>query len=185
MKIHFETNNNNNKNNPESLVGNAGHKLLWDFEIQIDHLISARQPDPEMVNKNKSTSWNVDFAVLADYIVKLKERVKKDKYLELARESKKLGNMKVTVIPIAIGALGTVTKELVKGTGGLGNKRMSGDHPNYSIKINQNTEKCPGDLSGLTVTQIPARNHWLMLVWKTFKGVKNYESNNNDNIVRP
>ena len=33
-------------------------------------------------------------------------------------------------------------------TGGLGNKRMIGDQPNYSIVgIAQNTEKSPGDLS--------------------------------------
>ena len=33
------------------------------------------------------------------------------------------------------------------GTGGHGNKRKSGDHPNYSItKIGKNTEKSPGDL---------------------------------------
>ena len=32
------------------------------------------------------------------------------------------------------------------GTGGLGNKRMCGDCPNYSIvEIDQNTEKSPGD----------------------------------------
>ena len=31
------------------------------------------------------------------------------------RIEKKLCNMKVTVVPIIIGALGTVTKELVKG----------------------------------------------------------------------
>ena len=37
-----------------------------------------------------------------------------------------------------------------KGTGGLGNKRTSGDHPNYGIiKISQNTEKSPGDLLSL------------------------------------
>ena len=37
-----------------------------------------------------------------------------------------------------------------KGTGGVGNKRMSGDHPNYCIiKIGQNTEKSPGDLLSL------------------------------------
>ena len=40
---------------------------------------------------------------------------KRDKYLDLARELKKLGNMKVTFIPIVIGALGTVTKGLVQG----------------------------------------------------------------------
>ena len=43
----------------------------------------------------------------------------KDKYLDLARELKKLWNMKVTVIPIVIGALGTITKGLVMGLGDL------------------------------------------------------------------
>ena len=40
---------------------------------------------------------------------------KKDKYLDLARELKKLWNMKVMTVPIVIGALGTVTKLLLKG----------------------------------------------------------------------
>ena len=39
----------------------------------------------------------------------------KDKYQDLARELKKLWNLKVTVIPIVIGAVGTATKGLVKG----------------------------------------------------------------------
>ena len=51
----------------------------------------------------------------ADLRVKLKENEKKDKYLDLARELKKTWNMKVTFIPIVIGALGTVTKGLLKG----------------------------------------------------------------------
>ena len=42
----------------------------------------------------------VDFAVPADHRINLKESEKKDKYLDLARESKKLWNMKVTVEPI-------------------------------------------------------------------------------------
>ena len=56
----------------------------------------------------------MDFAVPADHRVKLKESKKRDKYLHLAMELKKLWNMKLTVIPIVTGALGTVTKELVK-----------------------------------------------------------------------
>ena len=60
-----------------------------------------------------------------------------------------------------------------KGTERLENKRTSGDHADYSIiKIDQNTEKCPGDLKRLAVTQTPVRNHQLTLVWKTLKGVK-------------
>ncbi len=57
----------------------------------------------------------MDFAVPDDYRIKLKECEMKDKYLDLAREFKKLWNMKVTVIPIEIGAFGTVTKGLLKG----------------------------------------------------------------------
>ena len=51
----------------------------------------------------------------ADPKVKLKENKKKDKYIDLAWELKKLWNRKVTIIPIVIGALGTVTKGLLKG----------------------------------------------------------------------
>ena len=47
-------------------------------------------------------------------MVKLKESEKIDKYLDLARELKKLWNMKVTVIPILSGALGTTTKVLIQ-----------------------------------------------------------------------
>ena len=58
--------------------------------------------------------------------------------------------MKVTVIPIVIGALNTVTKR------GLGNKRTCEEHPSYGIiKIGQNTEKCPGDLRKLSLAQTP------------------------------
>ena len=61
----------------------------------------------------------MDNAVPADHRVKLKESEKKDKYLDLARELKKLWNMKVTIILIVIGALDTFTKGLVKGLVGL------------------------------------------------------------------
>ena len=51
----------------------------------------------------------------ADHKIKLKECEKKDKYLDLARELKKLWNMQVTTIPFVIDAFGTVTKRLLKG----------------------------------------------------------------------
>ena len=57
----------------------------------------------------------VDFDVPADHRIKLKKSEKKDKYLDLAMKLKKLWNMKVTIIPIVIGAFGTVTKGLLKG----------------------------------------------------------------------
>ena len=75
--------------------------------------------------------------------------------------------MKVKVIPIVIGALGT-------GARGLRNKRTNREHPNYSIiKIYRNTEKRPGELWRLTVTQTPVEDYQLMPVWKTLKCVIN------------
>ena len=50
-------------------------------------------------------------AKLADHRINLKESEKKDKYLDLSRELKKLWNVKVTIVPIVIGVLGTVTKD--------------------------------------------------------------------------
>ena len=95
-------------------------------------------------NNNQRKKWTckiVDFAVPADHKVKLKEFEKKDKYLDLARELKKLWNMKVTIIPIVTGAFGTVTEGFLKELGNL-------------------------DVGG-RVTQTPVKDHQLMLMWKT------------------
>ena len=57
----------------------------------------------------------MEFAAPVDHRIKLKKSEKKHKYLDLAREWQKIWNMKVTIIPIMIGAFGTVTKGLLKG----------------------------------------------------------------------
>ena len=72
--------------NPESVVENDMHKLLWDFEIQTDHQILAGRPDFIITNKNERTCGIVDFAVPADHRVKLTECKKRDMYLNLSRE---------------------------------------------------------------------------------------------------
>ena len=102
--------------NPAPVLENDSHKLLWDFNIQTDHQIPARIPDLIIINNIKKRICKiVHFAVPADHRINLKESERKDKYLDLARELKKLWNMKVTIVPIVIGALGTITKGLLKG----------------------------------------------------------------------
>ena len=76
--------------NPEPVLENETHKLLWDFEIQTDPLILARWPDLVIINKKKRTCRIVDFAVPAEDRIKLKENEKRYKYLKLSRELKKL-----------------------------------------------------------------------------------------------
>ena len=78
--------------NPAPARENDTHKLLWDFDIQTDHLISARRPDLIIIYKKKKEKICkiVDFAVPTYHRIKLKDCEKRDKYLDLARELKKL-----------------------------------------------------------------------------------------------
>ena len=111
-KFQFDHTNKWYLHNPAPVLENDSYKLLWDFNIQTDPQIPARRPDLIIINnkkKKKRVCKIVDFAVPADHRINLKESEKKDKYLDLARELKKLWNMKVTIVPIVIGALGTIT----------------------------------------------------------------------------
>ena len=80
----------------------------------------------------------MNFALSIDNRVKEKESVKRNKNLDLAWELK-IFNMKMTVIPIIIGALWTIPKELVKGL------------EDSIITIGQNTKKSPKDLLSLAL----------------------------------
>ena len=105
----------------------------------------------------------MDFAVLADKGVKIKENETRDKYLYLPRKVKKLWIMKVTMIPFITGTLGTISKDMVKGREEL----EIGDDQNYgTFKISQNCEKSPGDLRRFSLTQNPEKNNQLTMVWK-------------------
>ena len=90
--------------NPAPILKNDTHKLLWDFDIHTDHLISTRRPDLIIINENLQNCR------LCCPGKNLKECEKKDKYLDLARELEKLWNMKVIIVPIVIDAFGTITK---------------------------------------------------------------------------
>ena len=82
--------------------------------------------------------------------------------------------MKVTIVPIVIGALGTVTKGLLKGLEDLEiGGRVESIQTNSIARDGQNTETSSGDLRKLAVTQTSGKNHQLTLMWKTL--------NNNDN----
>ena len=53
-------------------------------------------------------------------------------------------------------------QRIIKGTGGLGNKRTRGDYPNFYITENgQSTEKSPGNLRRLADTQTPVKDKQL------------------------
>jgi len=90
------------------------NKILWDMNIQMDHVIEHRRPDIVVVDKDNKRVLLIDTAVPADARVEEKEQEKMDRYQDLARELKRLWKVETKVIPIVVGALGTVTKGLEK-----------------------------------------------------------------------
>ena len=88
----------------------------------------------------------VDFTVLADHRVNLKESKKREKYLELARELKMTMEHEDDGDTKCNWRARYSHQRIGRGTEGLGNKGTIGDHPNYSmVEIGQNTERSPGD----------------------------------------
>ena len=136
---------------PEPVLEKETHIILLDFEIQKDYLILTRRPDQVLINKNKRTFHLLDFAVLADHMVKMKEIKKRDKYLVLAWDLKeKLWNMRVTVMPIVAGAPGTVLEGLERGLEELqirGRSKLSRlqnclDRPKFWEKLRKPEKLC-------------------------------------------
>ena len=80
---------------------------MWDFSIQTDHFIEARRPDLVVVDKEVSCKLILQF----QEIVGLGRRRKIEKYQDLGRESQKIWNVKVKIIPLVVGSLGAIPKQ--------------------------------------------------------------------------
>ena len=97
---------------PETVIENDNAKLLWDFGIRTDRVIQAHRPDLTLVDKTNNKVSLIDVAVPWDSRVMQKEQEKRDKYQDLRIELRRLWDMPVEIIPIIIGALGTIPKSL-------------------------------------------------------------------------
>ena len=155
---------------PESSLDNETHKIIWDFEVHTDQLIPARIRDFVVINKITITS---------DHRMKIKENGKIEKKLNIARELKKPWNMKVMVIPIVNGALGTVPEGLVRGLE-IGESAQTIQNIELLRFYFHSTEKRLRDLRRIVVILTPAKDHWPTLVLKT---PREYDNNINNNAI--
>ena len=93
----------------EKVLENDDYKLLWDFAIRTDQVISHHRPDIVIVDKQSKEAMLVDVAIPGDSRVASKKLEKKIKYQDLAIEVQRLWELKkVKIVPIVIGALGAV-----------------------------------------------------------------------------
>ena len=97
---------------PETALEKKNNKLLWDFSIRTDHHIEARRPDLVLVDKSKKSCHIIDVAIPEDSGVKEKEAKKVERYQNLARELRRMWEVKTKVVPIVLGALGTLLLRL-------------------------------------------------------------------------
>ena len=105
---------------PDSVSESDEVKLLWDVNIQCDHVIEARRLDIVVVNKKEKKCTIINIAVPADKRIDEKENGKIEKYQDLKREVARMWNTRtVQVVPIGVASLGSVTKILGKWLGKL------------------------------------------------------------------
>ena len=93
-------------------AGKGKYKMLWDFAIQTDKEIEHRRPDIVVTDKEKKECKIIAITVPGGQNIKVKELEKIAKYQDLRLQVQKLWDIKATVIPIVVSALGTVSEEL-------------------------------------------------------------------------
>ena len=78
----------------EGVIENDKVKLLWDISILSDYMIEARRPDIVVIDKKERVCIILDITVPADRWVEEKEEEKVEKYQDLKRYWKNVGNAK-------------------------------------------------------------------------------------------
>ena len=88
-------------------------KLLWDVSIQRERRSERNKPDIVVLDKKQKVCLVIDVACSFDSRINKKEQEKVEYYTDLKYEILKCWSKevdKVMILPIIIGALGTVTK---------------------------------------------------------------------------
>jgi len=101
---------------PKSVETSQGGKvtILWNQQMQTDRTIPNNKPDIIIRDNEKGTCMLIDAAISGDRKVIKKEAEKVLKYKDLTIEIRRMWNEKPKVIPVIIGATGTVSKSFRK-----------------------------------------------------------------------
>jgi hypothetical protein len=107
-------NNNNiiiiNNNNSVEASRRGKVNILWSQQLRTDRTIPNNKPDIVISDNGKRTSILIDVAIPEDRNVIQKEDEKILKYKDLTIEIQRMWNVKTRVIPVIIGATGTISK---------------------------------------------------------------------------
>jgi len=101
---------------PKSVETSQGGKanILWHQQVQTDRTIPNNKPDIIIRVNEKGTCMLIDVAISVEWNVIKKEAEKIIKYKDLTIETQHMWNVKTEVIPVIIGATGTISKSFRK-----------------------------------------------------------------------
>ena len=143
-------------------------KILWDFEIQINHRIPARRPDFVLINRKKNLP-SCAFDCSARPLSENKRKRKDKQILEFYQRAVKAEEHEGDSDTNCHWCTWNSRQKLGKKTGKIENKKNRYNPNDSDVMIGLNTQKSPGDWSKLTVIQTPVKDDQLKLVWKTCK----------------
>jgi len=101
---------------PKSVETSQGGKvtLLWDQQVQTDRTIPNNKPDIIIRDNEKRTCLLIEVAISGERNVIKKEAEKILKYKALTIVIQRMWNVKTKVIPVIIGATGTISESFRK-----------------------------------------------------------------------
>jgi hypothetical protein len=101
---------------PKSVETSQGGKvtILWNQQVHTDRTIPNNKPDIIIRDNEKGTCMLIDVAISGDRNVTKKEAEKILKYEDLTIEIQRMWNAKSKLIPVIIGATGTVSESFRK-----------------------------------------------------------------------
>ena len=87
-------------------------KILWDVFIQVDIQIEYRRPDTVVMEKNTKKCLIIDVACPVNNNLILNRNEKLDNYSELQLEIARMWGKETSIVPVIIGALGSIPNDL-------------------------------------------------------------------------
>ena len=98
---------------PQTVTKVKNTEIWWDKKITTEKKIPHNKPDLVVWNNDSKQCKIIDVSIPLDTNVKLREQTKRDNYIGLIDQLQRVyPTYKYSVIPVIIGALGTIPKSL-------------------------------------------------------------------------
>ena len=111
----IETTNKWYEHKPETAGQNTDNiTILWDMAVHTDRTITANRPDIIVKELTNFTCKLINMTIPSDRNTALKETEKKSKCKDLELEIQRMWHVKTEVVPVVVGALGTIKKGMIE-----------------------------------------------------------------------